>query len=195
MKMFLSILLSATVFIVACRKDDTGVTFQMPEKTQSGNNTFGFMLNSSVWTNYGQACFPFMGGCRENLSGHYTPDFGYVTIDADKVLYKDGSWNTIENIALYLTTHFTGTRTYSTLARDTISVSYIKNEQGQPDITYLLSDTNPVFTISIIKIDTLNHIMAGEFSGKLFRRIDFSSYATSATDSLIITDGRFDVKF
>jgi hypothetical protein len=195
MKMFLSILLSATVFIVACRKDDTGVTFQMPEKTQSGNNTFGFMLNDAVWTNYGQVCHLFMDGCRENLAGRYYPGDGNMILRADKVLYKDGSWNNIDNIELVLITHLRGAGSYSISAHDTIHVSYSTHEVGQTEINYILSETDPLFTISLIKIDTLNRIMAGEFSGKLFRRSSDTSFATSTTDSLMITDGRFDVKF
>src|SRR4249919_2453575 len=122
MKLYSGLLILLTVVIFSCKKDDTGVVFSLPAKTQSGQNTFGFLLNSSVWTNYGQVCFPFAGGCKENLSGIYYN--GDIHIDADKVLYKNGSWNTIENIDLDLTTNFRGPQTYSTLTNDTIGVGY-----------------------------------------------------------------------
>jgi len=194
MKLYSRLFILLTFLIFSCKKDDAGVTFSLPAKTQSGQNTFGFLLNSSVWTNYGQVCFPFAGGCRENLSGIYTSN-GYILIDADKVLYKNGSWNTIENIDLNLTTNFRGPQTYSTMTNDTIGVGYWFTEQGQVTKTYLLSQTVPVFNITITKIDTVHKIISGEFSGKLFRRISDTSFATSSTDSVILNDGRFDIKY
>lgn len=179
---------------ISCKKDDTGIILSLPAKTQSGQNTFGFLLNSSVWTNYGQVCFPFAGGCRENLSGIYYTSDGDIHIRADKVLYKNGSWNTNENIDLNLSTNFRGIGTYSTLSNDTIGVGYWFSEQGQTKKTYLLSQVNPTFTIRVTKVDTIPKILSGEFSGKLFRRLSDTSFATSLTDSIIINDGRFDIK-
>ena len=180
--------------ISSCKKDDTNITFSLPAKTQSGQNTFGFLLNKSIWTNYGQVCFPFAGGCRENLRGTYYPSDGDIHISADRVLYKNNSWDTKESLDLYLTTNFQGAATYSTLTNDKIGIAYFFSEKGQPDKTYLLPLTNPAFNIVITKIDTLAKIMSGEFSGKLFRRISDMTFATSGTDSLIFTDGRFDIK-
>lgn len=194
MKKYLGLFLSVTVILVSCKKDDANVTFSLPAKTQSGQNTFGFLLNSSVWTNYGQVCFLFAGGCRENLTGTYYTSDGDIHIAVDKVLYKNNSWLTQENLDLNLATNFRGATTYSTLTSDTIGIGYFISEQGQPDKTYLLSQTNPTFNIVITKVDTVTKIMSGEFSGKLFRRINDTSFATSITDSIILTDGRFDIK-
>lgn len=181
--------------MVSCKKDDTGVNFSLPEKTQSGQNTFGFLLNSAVWRNYGQVCFPFAGGCRENLSGLYYRSDGDINIWADKVLFKNGSWNTIENFNINFSTNFRGSGTYSTLTNDTLGITYFFSERGIPKKTYLLSQTNPTFAITITKIDTTGKILSGEFYGKLFRRLSDSSFATSITDSIIVNDGRFDIKF
>ncbi|MCY7420626.1 MAG: hypothetical protein LH478_02670 [Chitinophagaceae bacterium] len=192
MKIFFNILISVLVF--SCKKNDTGIDLSLPSKTQTGQNTFGFLLNSQVWINYGQVCFPFAGGCRENLSGFYYSSDGDIHINADKVLYKNSSWSTYESIDLNLATNFRSIGTYSTLTRDTIGVAYWYSEQGQPKKTYLLSQTIPTFTIAVTKADTVNNILAGEFSGKLFRRISDISFATSTTDSIIIDNGRFDIK-
>jgi hypothetical protein len=194
MKRYLSLSLSLTIVIISCKKDDTMVTHLLPAKTQSGQNTFGFLLNSSVWTNYGQVCFPFAGGCQENLTGTYYASDGDIHISADKVLYKNNSWNTKEKIDLNLTTNFQGTRTYSTLTNDIIGIGYWLSERGQSDKTYLLSHINPTFNIIITKIDTVTKIMCGEFSGKLFKRISDTSFATSTIDSIILNSGRFDIK-
>jgi hypothetical protein len=194
MKIYSNFFLLLTLLLFSCKKDDTGITFSLPAKTQSGQNTFGFILNSSVWTNYGQVCFLFAGGCRENLTGNYYTNDGEIHITADKVLYKNGSWNTNENIDINLSTNFQGLKTYSTLSNDTIGIGYWYSEKGQAQKTYLLSQVNPVFNISVTKIDTTHKVLSGEFSGKLFRRLSDTSFATSLTDSIIITDGRFDIK-
>ncbi len=183
-----------SILVFSCKKDDTGIDLSLPLKTQTGRNTFGFLLNSQVWINYGQVCFPFAGGCRENLSGFYYSSDGDIHLNADKVLYKNGSWSTNESIDLNLTTNFRSIGTYSTLTNDTIGVAYWYSERGQPKKTYLLSQTIPTFSIAVIKIDTVNDILAGEFSGKLFRRISDTSFATSTTDSIIIENGRFDIR-
>jgi hypothetical protein len=110
------------------------------------------------------------------------------------VLYKNGSWNTNESIDINLSTNFQVLKTYITLSNDTIGIGYWYSEKGQAQKTYLLSQVNPVFNITVTKIDTTLKVLSGEFSGKLFRRLSDTSFATSLTDSIIITDGRFDIK-
>ena len=194
MKNSLVLFLALALSLSSCKKDDSGLSLVLPAKTQSGQQTFGFLLNAGVWTNYGKVCFPFAGGCRENLNGRYYPSDGDISITADKVLYKNNAWNTQENIELKLSTNFRGAGTYSTLTKDTIGVVYTFSEPRQPEKSYLLSASNPVFTIVITKIDPLSKTLSGEFSGKLFRRISEESFATSTTDSIVIRDGRFDIK-
>lgn len=180
--------------LLSCNKDDSNYTPLLPEKTQSGENIFGFLLNSSVWTNYGQICYLFYG-CRENLFGQFYSSNGDLIINADKILYKKGSLNTVENIDIDVSTNFRGQKTYSTLNNDKILVGYWISEKGKPKKTYLLSQSNPTFTVKVTKIDTTFKIISGEFSGKLFRRLSDTSFATSLTDSIVISDGRFDIKF
>jgi hypothetical protein len=194
MKKYVNIFILLSLILASCKKDDTGVIFSLPAKTQTGQNTFGFLLNSSVWTNYGQVCFPFAGGCRENLSGAYYATDGDILLSADKVLYKNGSWNTSENFDLILSTNSRGPGTYSTFTNDTISVGYWFTEKGQQQKTYLLPRSNPAFTVTITKIDLALKVLSGEFTGKLFRRLSDTSFATSITDSIIISEGRFDIK-
>lgn len=92
-----SALLVIIICFFACRKNDTNVTFTLPQKTQSGQNTFGFLFNTAVWTNYGQVCFPFSGGCRDNLKGMFYRNDGDVSINADRVLYKEGKLTSSES--------------------------------------------------------------------------------------------------
>jgi hypothetical protein len=74
------------ISLTSCRKDATEAAFALPQTTQTGQNTFGFLLNTSVWTNYGQVCFPFAGGCRDNLSGIFYKNDGDILINTDRVI-------------------------------------------------------------------------------------------------------------
>ena len=194
MKPYVRILILFVSIIFSCKKDDTNVIFTLPAKTQSGKNIFGFLNNSLVWTNYGQVCFPFAGGCSENLQGIFYISDGDIFIHADRVLNKVRSGDTREFIDLYLTTKFRGAHNYSTAAFDSVSVGYRFKQQGQEEKLYLLSRFNPDFNITISKIDTINKILSGEFSGKLFKRTNLATFETSTTDSIIVAVGRFDIK-
>lgn len=194
MKPCLPLLILLTTIICSCKKDDTGIRFTLPAKTHSGQNTFGFLFNTAVWTNYGHVCVGLPGACRDNLQGTFYDD-GDTYITADRVIYKNNSWNTGESIALYLKTNFKGVQTYSTLTNDIISVDYWFTSRENTKKAYLLSPSNPAFSITISKMDTINKIISGEFYGKLFRRISDTSFTTSITDSIILNDGRFDIKF
>ena len=180
--------------VQSCKKDDTKINFTLPEKTQIGQNTLGFLLNSSVWTNYGQVCLPFAGGCRDNLSGIYYENDGDILINADRVIKQDGRLVSSSSIEITLNTNFRGIGNYSTSTNDTISFVYIYNTASNFDSMYILPQTNPTFNIKITKLDTINKILSGEFSGKVFKRIDYTNYTTSLTDSIRVDDGRFDIK-
>jgi hypothetical protein len=193
MRTFLTIS-TIIVCLTSCKKDDTGVVFTLPQKTQTGQNTFGFLFNTSVWTNYGQVCFPFAGGCRDNVRGFFYKNDGDILINTDRVIYKDGNLVSSESFEITLKTKFNGSRTYSTLTNDTLSIAYFYKTNSSIDTMYILPQTNPTFTIKITKIDTINNILSGEFSGKVFKRIDYTNFTTSLTDSININEGRFDIK-
>ncbi len=178
---------------IACKKDDSGIIFSLPAKTYTGQNTFGFMLDNLVWTNYGRVCFPFAGGCRDNLKGYYYND-GDLTINADRVLHKGGIWNTSESVSIYLKTKFKGTITYSTLTNDNIGVYYSYSEIHKKNKVYVAASINPNFIVSLTKIDSTNRIISGEFSGVLFNKSQDTTNTISKTDSIIIREGRFDIK-
>jgi hypothetical protein len=193
MKTLLAIVVTI-VCLTSCKKDDTGVSFTLPQKTLTGQNTFGFLFNSSVWINYGQVCFPFAGGCRDNLRGIFYKNDGDILINTDRVIYKNGNLFSSESFEITLKTKFNGIRTYSTLANDTLSIAYLYKTNSSIDTMYILPQINPIFSIKITKIDTTNNILSGEFSGKIFKRIDYTNFATSLIDSINVNDGRFDIK-
>ncbi len=191
---YFTIYLCLVFLVQSCKKDDTLINFSLPPKTQTGQNTFGFLLNSSVWTNYGQVCFPFAGGCRDNLSGIFYNNDGDILINADRVIKKDGKFVSSGSIEITLKTNFRGVGNYSTTTNDTISFAYVYKTTSNFDSMYILPQSNPIFNIKITRLDTINKILSGEFSGKVFKRIDYTNYTTSLTDSANIDDGRFDIK-
>ncbi|MEA5141480.1 hypothetical protein [Arcicella rigui] len=180
------------VLNVACTKDDSDISLVLPNKTQTGEHTFGFLLNEKVWINYGQVCFPFAGGCRENLQVYYFPNKNFL-INADKVLYKNGSWNTSESIDIAVDELLTA-KTYRSVNKDKVSAFYTFEGQGQQPKQYLPHKTRPDFNVRITTLDSVKRTMSGEFNGTLFRVVDLSSLALSESDSIIIKDGRFDAK-
>ncbi len=193
MKSLIMIAITVTLFY-SCKKDDSRIVFSLPEKTQTGNNTLGFMLGPIVWTNYGQVCFLFGSGCRKNIDGYHYKD-GDIRLGADRVLYKKGSWSTSESISINLSTNHRGIGTYSSFANDTILLGYYYSEPGKREKEYVLSLLNPNFTVRLTKLDTAKKIIAGEFFGILFNRAQDTTNAISRTDSIIIADGRFDIKY
>lgn len=178
----------------SCIKDDTKVTFTLPAETQSGKNTFGCLLNSTVCMNYGRECFLFAAPCRDNLIGYYYRRDGFVSISADMVLYKHGGLVSATNFDINFNTRFKGVGTYSFSTNDTIDVAYIYNKSTGIDSMYTVSQIKPQFSVTITKLDTVNNILSGEFSGKLFKRIDYTNLTTSLTDSVNVNSGRFDIK-
>jgi hypothetical protein len=179
-------LLAATY--VSCRKDDSDVVLTLPAATQTGAQTFGFLVNGVVWINYGQLCQPNGGSCRDNLEGMYFPSDGGITLRADQVIYKDGVSQT-QYVELELLTGFGGEKTYSTVVGDHITALLLPvNDLAG----YATADVNPNFTVTITRLDTNAGIISGVFSGSLFRRL---TTGTSPIDSVSITEGRFDVRY
>lgn len=190
MKQFTSILLLA-LFCTACFKDnaDEYQQLELPAKTQSGLHTFGFLLNDKVWVNFGQRCTIVPSQCRENLSGIFYESDGDIQIRADRVLRDNNQFVSNASIDINLKTDFRGEGTYGTVLNDRITASYLISV----DSSYILPENNPNFIVNITRLDLDAKILSGEFSGTLFFRDDLSNQSTSATDSIRIENGRFDI--
>jgi len=177
--------------IISCRKDESDVTFSLPNITQTGAQTFGFLLNTStVWVNHGQYCDAY-GTCRDNLAGTYYSGDGGITLRADRVIYMDGVAH-VDTFELTLQTNLGEPRTYDTSAGDYMTVSYFPAEDRV--VGYKLPGSGALFQVTIAKLDAATHVLSGEFTGTLFRKLTTGG-ATSTTDSIRLTSGRFDVKF
>lgn len=163
-----------------CKKDKTNPPTTLPPITQEGKNTFGCKVDGMVWVPYykcggtGNPCGELIVDIRKLFQTplpveiNIGPGIKYPdnSISSFSILPSNGS-------GIYLV----GNKIDSIILRYTKpgSVEYIEI----PGM-----DFNNNFIIT--KLDTVNKIIAGIFQATLYR---------SATDSVKITEGRFDLKF
>lgn len=181
-RIYLLIIIS---FCFSCKKDETEIKFGLPEKTQTGQNTIGFKVNGQVWVKYGKHCTFLMGGCRENPSIIYRPsNNGDIIFYSDRILKKDGKIHTDDTFGFYKYKDFATSTTHNIKYIKNYSDVYLSDEISGKSYGCIPSRETMHFTIS--RLDTVAKVLAGEFSGVLFNR-------ASLKDSIIISDGRFDL--
>lgn len=178
----------------SCRKDNFTLNRTLPEATTVGAQTIGFLIPIGVWRNEGQVCFPFAGGCRENIRAGFQNDTRSFWLTADEVLRQSGQVIRSSNVDFNMDIRTAGIGNYSTINGDRIHFTYIIRGASGLDTMYVLPQVSPHFQVTITRFDTIAGIVAASFSGILFRRNDFSSSTTSTSDSVFIRDGRLDVR-
>jgi len=179
------------IVFVSCRKEDTTNQLGLPEKTQTGNQTIGFLSNESIWTNSGQYCDQSSGACRQNIHAYYYPGNTIVLICADKNTITKTNEKKIEAFTLVVDVTQKGTLTFQNGNLQDANMFIV---EGKDKYAYYPSLIEPDFRATVSKFDTLNKIISGEFSGKLYKQNVSGTAGISAPDSLIIKEGRFDIK-
>ncbi len=174
-QIFLFILL---VVNIQCRKSSSQPNI-LPPVTQEGMNTFGCKVNGVVWVPYFQ-CTILTGGCKELGFRVYYQDTTnklpiYFTLDVQRLIsdtlftsfgmYTDGQQ--INNTGNVI---------------DSVLVIYTR---GTTQYSNLLPNLK-TGAFNITKLDTVNNIVSGTFS---FALHDISG------DSVVVTDGRFDLTY
>lgn len=178
-------------FLFACKKEDPEINVPLPEKSQEGLNTFGFHLNKKSWVSDGKrVCLPW--SCHEALFASYNAATGQLGIVSARYLKNDSATLKVEQFALTVVTDAGKTGTYSLKKGD---LSYGSLYRIPDNTGYRQSHVDPDFTVIITKLDTVQKIVSGEFYGKLFRKMEYSLNGTYLNDSLVVSDGRFDVKY
>ncbi|SEA48996.1 DUF6252 family protein [Bizionia paragorgiae] len=165
----LLLLLTVSLTLSCCNKNDddqpTNPIDQLPPATQTGANTFGFLVNGEPInvTNTSQQTAIYQGGVLQIGGGIDNSDMDIrVIIRASEVITQNTSYN------------LTNTPTNQSL--------YINNGNG---CYYDYPSTlNGIITIS--NFDQTNFIISGTF--------DFST-ATNSCDDISITNGRFDLQY
>ena len=179
--------------ITGCAKyDDTQAAknLQVPPYTETGANTFGCLMNGSVWANFG--AFVSQGGIfthptspsKVNSSIFYLapPADTLFVVGAQYSLVKNGIELREENMSIQLTKNGSLKGTHQLMGTNDIF------RYDKTDLTFYTSKARNPFTVIINKDSVVNggpqHIVSGRFYGVLY------NYAQ--TDSVFISGGVFD---
>jgi hypothetical protein len=149
---------------------------KLPAQSTTGANTLGCLINNRVWTNYGRRCYTF--GCEEsNLRATLsrTPDGKHdFFLIADYTVSKKRIFQ-----SLYL--RIPDLTSVGDFDVSEESFAFIADEA---DNTFLSGGIG-TGQLRILRYDTINAVVSGEFSGTLTSK--------TGTETLEITEGRFDV--
>lgn len=164
----------------------------LPIYTETGVNTFGFMLNDKIWTVFGKHYF------NNGISSGYTANVLEVSTFYTAVnqlsVYGGGRMTIVKNdtattdisagFSFLPTQPFTKNYFLTTTDPGQFSIVDIVNNK------YYKADLIRPFTLQVTKfekIDSLTRIFSGRFLGVVHNEVD-------PNDSIIITDGRIDTK-
>lgn len=152
----------------------------LPPITQTGQNTFGCLVNGVVWRNEGSAAF-----ASTNLN-----------VTAGSKILKIGALKNANNIDQVV---------FITINTPISVVKYFFNTENQQagfndmvDSCYYTTDSiSSTGTLEITKFDTINYIVSGIFNFKASKYSNLGKLLSKGTcDSTInITEGRFDFKY
>lgn len=177
------------LLLPGCSPDDPGMEFTLPAETREGQNTIGFLRNGNVWVNYGRHCTP-AGGCRGSLQS-ILRSYPYregrtLYLQALQVYQRDKKHAVFQTLTIKLDS-IKGPGVYLVDGTPFNNTLYFKDAMQEDLDYYQVDSTKTPFTVHITTIDTVANIVAGRFEGILY------GYS-NRKDSIIITEGRFDVK-
>ncbi len=176
------ILFALTIYTCFCfaacekNKPDTDNPYGLPNATQSGKNTLGFLLNGEPWTPKG---FNGTGNLSIDLDFGYNNGIfnivGYRTINSTTEQFTIGISDSLNLITV--------PHTFTIFSNSVFGVSYTKNPC---DYFSKESTTTAQGTLKITKLDQTNRIISGTFNATLSK---------NSCETILITDGRFDMKY
>lgn len=175
-------LLAGICFLAAMSSCDAEPELSLPPKTQDGRNTLGFKADGKVWVNYGEICNWFV--CEENVVDgrlHKNADGSHTLVVA--AYYNDKKKSISQQFSL-MAKYVNAPGTYQ-VKREHDNFVSLGIDMSQNNFYQLGSSYG--FNLTITRLDTVNHILSGEFSGILQNYND-------STKTISITDGRFDTK-
>lgn len=166
----------------SCKKNvDTAAdnTYGLPNATQEGKNTLGFLLNGQPWTPKGQV------GVSANLT--VSVDFGYNQGVFGITAYRVNSNNTRDYFGFGIrdSLNFISSPSNILLTSKSLFQASFSNSVCQTD--YYDMAIYRSGNLYITKLDKVNRIIAGAFNITLFK--------AGCPDTIKITEGRFDMKF
>ncbi|WP_460878955.1 Riean_0653 family protein [Pontibacter rugosus] len=182
MKRNLLHLLLCLLFITSISSCDKDSELSLPPVTQDARNNLGFKADGKVWVNQGDICN--WSVCDDNV------------VEGRLHKNQDGSRSLVLS-AYYNDKKKNISQQFSLHGRNISAISTYQLKPGQEDNASFVVDmsqndfyqlgSNSTFTVSITKLDTVNHIVSGQFEGVL-------EHYSDDTKKMTITDGRFDTK-
>ncbi|QKG59069.1 hypothetical protein GKZ68_20520 (plasmid) [Hymenobacter sp. BRD128] len=172
------LLLAALLGLSQCKKIDptppptVSQLDLLPLATQTGQRTFGCLVNGQAWTPAGS---PFAGPL---FTAQYYNN--QLTLVATRGIVKNGQ--TISDLIQLNINRIDSPGQYILSRPDTSFVNY---HNLVANCTYYTDATHPA-TVVITKLDLVNRIVSGTFAFTL---------ETPACGKVVVTDGRFDSRF
>lgn len=167
----------ALLCFVQCKKNAPVAT--LPEATDVGNNTIGFKVNGKVWIPF-SACGIGSNPCGA-VSVAYGNRYGNPTNNLS-IGCERRTGNENATFSIYCLPNTTISSTGNKF--DSVSIVYTDYAAAGGATGYSKWYT-PKGKVTVTKIDFAKEIVAGTFDCTLY----------NGSDSIVITDGRFDVKF
>ncbi len=171
MKTLYSYIILLLVGCSACKTDALSPKEELPPATQEGLNTFGCLVNGEVWV----------------PRGSINPSISKFTFYYDDELLNVAATRTIGSKDISQSVSFriedcsyTGRYELTTIESARARFSDLKKA------CMYQTDSTQTGTLTITKLDTINHIIAGAF--------EFTVW-TEACDTIRVTDGRFDIQY
>jgi hypothetical protein len=157
----------------ACDKNEINV---LPQESQSGKNTFGCMINNQLFI--GGGYYSYIG--YSPLSAEYNRNYKRLTISTVSKVYTDKANGSI------------GLTLMSPIQDISLKLSSGTYSSGSSSdcFQYLVLNGGEIY---LTKMDTVNKIVSGRFSFK-GKCADHLNDFKDGGDSILITQGRFDVK-
>ena len=162
------LLIAFCIIIVSCKKDP--ITTKLPDLTNIGANTFGCMINDEVY-----------------IPEHkvLTSYFGPITIDFP--IYPNCFFSVNTNRIADNSDPLNNTKLYFNAEQvKKIGEYKIRGYVIDKDISYINFGDIPNGMVTITYIDTVKKIISGRFY--------FDAKEENGTQTIKITDGRFDLK-
>ena len=168
---------------VTCKKDPTKNAV-LPQATQEGKNTVGFIINDEVWVPYANCGGSLAGSGNANPCGKISARYGIRNPDEIGLSFsftrkreKAGKSST-----LMISSRLIGNITSIGEKIDSIGVSF--SDENKDDYSRL----QPGSKFIITKLDNVNRIISGEFEFIL------NEYNGGSGKPIVLKNGRFDFK-
>jgi hypothetical protein len=159
-----------------CKKSSPPLNI-LPPATQEGKNTFGCKVNGEIWIPYYQ-CSYGTSGCDE-LGFHVYSSDSVNKLPLQFTLVAERSISDNNYSAFFINTYSGANITQTGNIYNSLSIWCVIGNDYHTQSLYTGS-------MNLTKLDTVNNIMSGTFS--------FTQY-NSPSDSVVVTDGRFDLTF